>query len=419
MNIKKVFYSWKNPFLLLFGIGLSNIGDWIYLIALNLIVLDMTGSPFAVAALYMLKPFATLFTNFWSGTIIDRLNQRNLMVELDMVRAALIFILPSLSSVWLIYSVVFLINMASSVFEPASMTYITKLIPSEKRKRFNSFRSLIDSGGFLIGPALAGVLFMLGTPYMAIYVNALTFLGSGLMTLLLPQLQDSTLNQKNLPNLSFGLFKKDWNGVRLFTRNYPYVMGVYFLFSLMMVMAAALDSLEASFSREVLRLTDAEYGFLVSIAGLGIAIGAVVNTVFAKKTTTSLLIGLGSLFVSIGYIVYAFSSSFDIAALGFVVLSLSLAFANTGFHTFYQENIPVSVMGRVGSIYGLVEAFFIIIATISIGLTAQFLSIQFAVIAGSFIMLLVTGVLCFISLYFDENSDEKMYENETMKVYGK
>ncbi|MFZ0371143.1 MAG: MFS transporter [Halobacillus sp.] len=417
--MKKVFYSWKNPFLLLFGIGLSNIGDWIYLIALNLIVLDMTGSPFAVAALYMLKPFATLFTNFWSGTIIDRLNQRNLMVELDMVRAALIFILPSLSSVWLIYSVVFLINMASSVFEPASMTYITKLIPSEKRKRFNSFRSLIDSGGFLIGPALAGVLFMLGTPYMAIYVNALTFLGSGLMTLLLPQLQDSTLNQKNLPNLSFGLFKKDWNGVRLFTRNYPYVMGVYFLFSLMMVMAAALDSLEASFSREVLRLTDAEYGFLVSIAGLGIAIGAVVNTVFAKKTTTSLLIGLGSLFVSIGYIVYAFSSSFDIAALGFVVLSLSLAFANTGFHTFYQENIPVSVMGRVGSIYGLVEAFFIIIATISIGLTAQFLSIQFAVIAGSFIMLLVTGVLCFISLYFDENSDEKMYENETMKVYGK
>ena len=419
MNIKKVFYSWRNPFLLLFGVGLSNIGDWVYLIALNLIVLDMTGSPLAVAALYMLKPFATLFTNFWSGTIIDRLNQRNLMVELDMVRAALIFILPSLSSVWLIYSVVFLINMGSSVFEPTSMTYITKLIPSEKRKRFNSFRSLIDSGGFLIGPALAGVLIMLGTPYMAIYVNALTFLGSGLMTLLLPQLQDSTLNQKNLPNLSFGLLKKDWNVVRLFTRNYPSVMGVYFLFSLMMVMAAALDSLEASFSKEILRLTDAEYGFLVSIAGLGIAVGSVVNTLFAKKTTTSLLIGLGSLFVSIGYIVYAFSSSFNIAALGFVVLSFSLAFANTGFHTFYQENIPVSVMGRVGSVFGLIEAFFIIIATISIGLTAQLLSIQFAVIVGSFIMLLVTGVLCFNSLYFEENSDEKMYENETMKVYGK
>lgn len=419
MDIKKVFYSWRNPFLLLFGIGLSNIGDWIYLIALNLIVLDMTGSPLAVAALYILKPLATLFTNFWSGTIIDRLNQRNLMVGLDIVRAALIFTLPSLSSVWLIYSVVFLINMGSSVFEPTSMTYITKLIPSEKRKRFNSFRSLIDSGGFLIGPAIAGLLFMLGTPYMAIYVSALTFLGSGLITLLLPQLEDSTLKQKNLPDLSLGLLKKDWNVVRIFTRNYPYVMVIYFLFSLMMVMATALDSLEAAFSKEVLQLSDTEYGFLVSIAGFGIAVGAVVNTLFAKKMTTSFLIGLGSLFVSVGYIVYAFSSSFNIAAVGFIVLSFSLAFANTGFHTFYQDNIPVNVMGRVGSIYGLVEAFFIIVATISIGITAQLLSIKLAVIVGSFFMLLVTGALCFISFYFEKMSDKQVYETETMKVYSK
>ncbi|SFG38671.1 Major Facilitator Superfamily protein [Halobacillus alkaliphilus] len=419
MEIKKLFYSWRHPVLLLFGIGLSNIGDWIYLIALNLIVLDMTGSPLAVAALYILKPLATLFTNFWSGTIIDRLNQRNLMVELDMVRAAIIFILPSLSSLWLIYSAVLLINMGSSIFEPASMTYITKLIPSEKRKRFNSFRSLIDSGGFLIGPAIAGLLFILGTPYMAIYVNALTFLGSGFITLLLPQLQDLSLKQNNLLNFSFGLLKKDWNVVRLFTHNYPYVMGIYFLFSLMIVMATALDSLEASFSKEVLTLTDAEYGFLVSIAGLGIAAGAVVNTLFAKKMTTLFLIGLGPVFVSVGYMVYAFSSSFDIAALGFVVLSFSLAFANTGFHTFYQENIPVNVMGRVGSIYGLIEAFFIIIATISIGLTAQLLSIKLAVIVGSFFMLLVTGILCFVTFYFEEKDEEQKFENEIMKVYDK
>ncbi|MCA1011608.1 MFS transporter [Halobacillus halophilus] len=419
MDIKKKFYSWRDPFLLLFGIGLSNIGDWIYLIALNLIVLEMTGSPLAVAALYILKPFATLFTNIWSGTIIDRLNQRNLMVGLDIARAVLIFILPSLSSVWIIYAVVLLINMGSSIFEPASMTYITKLIPAQKRKRFNSFRSLIDSGGFLIGPALAGLLFMAGNTYMAIYVNALTFLGSGLMTLLLPQLHDSTLKQKNLPDLSLGLLKEDWNVVRLFTRNYPYVMFIYFLFSLMMVMAAALDSLEAAFSKEVLQLSDTEYGFLVSIAGVGIAVGAVVNTVFAKKMTTSILIGLGALFVSVGYIIYAFSTSFNVAAAGFIVLSFSLAFANTGFHTFYQENIPIKVMGRVGSIYGLIEAFFIIVATISIGVTAQLSSIKSAVIVGSFLMFLVTGALCFISIFFEKKPGAQDLEVEYMKVYGK
>ncbi|GGF22306.1 MFS transporter [Halobacillus andaensis] len=405
--------SWKKPFLLLFGIGLSNIGDWIYLIALNLIVLDMTGSPLAVAALYILKPLATLFTNFWSGTIIDRLNQRNLMVGLDIIRALLIFMLPSFSSLWLIYSLVFLINMGSSVFEPASMTYITKWIPSKNKKRFNSFRSLIDSGGFLLGPAIAGLLFMLGTPYMAIYVNALTFLGSGLITLMLPKLADSSVKQEKL---SLGVLKQDRNIVLLFTRNFPYVMAIYFLFSLMMVMAAALDSLEAAFSKEVLQLSDTEYGFLVSIAGFGIAAGAVVNALFARKITTSFLIGLGSLLVSVGYIVYAFSTHFAMAALGFVLLSFSLAFANTGFHTFYQDRIPVHIMGRVASIYGLIEAFFIIVATISIGLAAQFVSIQMSVIFGVFIMLMVTGGLCFMSFYTVKKFDKQVDEREAVKA---
>ncbi|MFG6147404.1 MFS transporter [Halobacillus sp. B23F22_1] len=405
--------SWKKPLLFLFGISLSNIGDWIYLIALNLIVLDMTGSPLAVAALYILKPLAALCTNFWAGTIIDRLNQRNLMSGLDVMRAVLIFILPSLSSVGLIYAVVFLINMGSSIFEPASMTYITKWIPSENRKRFNSLRSLLDSGGFLLGPAVAGLLFMLGTPHMALYVNALTFLGSGWITLLLPKLEDASVKQEHL---SLGLLKQDWTVVLRFSRNFPYVMAVYFLFSLMMVMAAALDSLEAVFSKEVLQLSDTEYGFLVSIAGFGIAAGAVVNILFAHKMTTSFLIGMGSLFVSFGYIIYAFSTHFTVAAIGFIVLAFSLAFANTGFHTFYQERVPVHVMGRVASIYGLIEAFFIISATISIGAAAEFVSIQLAVIVGAFMMLVVTGVLCFISFHTAKHFAGKLEEREALKA---
>ena len=61
-----------------------------YLIALNLIVLDFTGSPFAVSLLYILIPVTTLFTNFWAGSFIDRLNKRNLMISLDLIRAILI-----------------------------------------------------------------------------------------------------------------------------------------------------------------------------------------------------------------------------------------------------------------------------------------------------------------------------------------
>lgn len=102
MNLKKLLESWKYPLILLLGIGVSNIGAWIYLIALNLIVLDMTKSPLAVSALYILKPVATLCTNVWAGSLIDRLNKRSLMVFFDLFRAICIACLPFLSSLWLI-----------------------------------------------------------------------------------------------------------------------------------------------------------------------------------------------------------------------------------------------------------------------------------------------------------------------------
>ncbi|MFJ7934056.1 MFS transporter [Sporosarcina sp. NPDC096371] len=406
MKFKNVVESWKYPSLLLFGIGMSNVGAWIYLIALNLIILDMTGSPLAVAALYILKPLATLCTNFWSGSMIDRLNKRNLMVNLDLFRALFIATLPFLSSLWSIYAVVFLINIASSMFEPTSMTYITKLIPTEDRKRFNALRSLIDSGGFLIGPAIAGLLFIIGTPIFAIYINAIALLVSGLVTMLMPNLEKHlrvhTVNEK----LSFEVVKKDWMVVLNFSRRYAYIMFIYFLFGCVMVMTSAVDSLEAAFAKEVLSLSDSKYGFLVSIAGAGFVIGSIINALIAHKSSTSLLIGLGSLFVSAGYIVFAFSNVFLMAAIGVFILSFSLAFANTGFHTFYQNNIPVDMMGRVGSMYGLVEAMLVIIATIIIGVAAQLITIQYVVIVGTIVMLLISFTLLIFTI---QSSKAKLY----------
>ncbi|TQR21571.1 MFS transporter [Psychrobacillus vulpis] len=405
---KKLLLDWKYPSILLLGIGISNFGAWIYLIALNLIILDMTNSPLAVAGLYIVKPLATLFTNIWAGSVIDRINKRNLMVVLDLFRALLIAVLPLVSNLWIIYAIAFVINMGSSMFEPTSMTYITKLIPIEQRKRFNSLRGLIDSGAFLIGPAIAGILFLLDTPVVAIYMNAIALFFSGIITLFMPNLEkDTSINQSDT-NLSFDVIKKDWRIVLNFSYRYAYIMFIYFLFSCIMVMATALDSQEAAFAKSVLYLSDSEYGFLVSIAGAGIIVGAIVNTVCINKLKTSFLIGCGSLFVSIGYNVYAFSSSFSIAAVGFFILAFSLAFANTGFQTFYQNNIPVDVMGRIGSIYGLFEACLVIMTTIIIGVTAQLISIQPVVIIGSLLMLAITILLLVFSV---KPSQSRYYSN--------
>ncbi|UTE78256.1 MFS transporter [Rossellomorea sp. KS-H15a] len=383
--------KWKDPMLLLSGIGISSIGGWIYLIALNLIVLDEWGSPVAVVMLYVLKPVAALITNGWAGSLIDRVNKRNLMAALDFFRAVLIAALPFLATDWWMYVVVLFINMGSAVFYPASMAYTTTLIPKGNRQRFNALRGLVGSGAFLIGPGVAGILFLMGTPDFALYMNALALLLSGVITLFLPKLKGGSSNQTS--TFHWEIIKDDWRVVWGFSKRSAYVMILYVFFTCMLVMTAAIDSLEAAFSKDMLHLSNSTYGYLVSIAGGGFVLGSLLNAALSHKLHHMHLMGVGSVIVSVGYIIYAFSHDFLTIGIGFALLSFALAFATTGFETFYQEHIPVEIMGRVGSLYGLLEGVLVILLTVLIGLGAEVVSIRAAVAGGSIVMLVITLVL--------------------------
>lgn len=385
--------------LLLGAIGIANIGEWIYMIALHLLIFQETGSVLAVTAVYMLRPAAALLTNSWSGSLIDRLNQRKVMICLDISRAILLACIPfALFSghLFILYVIVFLIQMAQAMFHPASMVYMTGLIPANNRKRFNAIRSLLQSGGFLLGPAVAGLLFLIGTPVFSIYINAICLLVSALFTMCLPNLLKLDADQKGF---TLSMLKEDAKLVLRFSLTSRQIMSVYLLFSAAItVLPTAIDSLETAFAKEVLLLTDTQYGLLVSIAGAGIIAGAGLNSLIVERLSVSIMLGIGSLFVACGYLIYAFSSTLFAAAIGFFILAFFLAFANTGFMTFYQTNIPVEVMGRVASFYALVEAILTIMLTGVSGGLAHVLSIRTSVVIGSLCMFLICLLLCFVIL---------------------
>ncbi|MGE6204409.1 MFS transporter [Guptibacillus hwajinpoensis] len=385
----------KSQIILLASTGMANIGEWVYHIAINLMIFNQTGSALAVTVLYLLKPLATLLTNGWSGSIVDRVNKRKFMILLLLFQAIVLSVLPLFTSLLWIYCLVLVVNMGHALYHPASIIYMTKLVPIHERKQFNSFRSLMDSGAFVIGPAIAGLLFIISTPVTAIYVNAIALVLAGFLILLLPNLE--SFKAPEASTFTFNQLRADWRIVYEFSKKFRSVVIIYFLFSAVIVMTAGVDSLEAAFAKDVLNLSNTEYGFLVSIAGGGILLGAVMNTFLVKRISTSMLMGAGSLLLALGYVVFATSSGMTMAAVGCFILSFSLAFANTGFLTFYQEHIPVEVMGRIVSLFGVAEAIVIFIVTVACGAMAEFVSIRFSVTAGVLVMVGI-AIVVFVHL---------------------
>jgi len=367
--------------LLLLSLGVSNIGGWVYLIALNLIVLQETGSLLAVGLLYIIAPIAALLTNTWSGSLIDRANTRRLMIVLDVIRAVLIIIIPLLPSVVYIYFFVLLINLANAISAPASAVYITKLIPKENRQRFNALRGFIHSSGTMLGPAIAGILFYVGSPYMAIYLNGVALLLSAAFLLLLPVVDAPIERAKSTRR--FEQIQADIKTVVSYCKRSVYVFYVYGLFVFVTVFMTAIDSLEASFAKLELMLSDAEYGFLLSFFGIGIIVGSLINVRFAKSLKVETLIGYGTVMTAVAYVTLYVATDQVVAIIGVTLIGFFVTFLNIGYLTFYQNAVPTSLMGRFMSLFGFLEALAIILFTVIFGVMAHAIGIRLVGLVGS------------------------------------
>ena len=387
-------FRWKYPLLLLGGIGVSNIGGWVYLIALNLIVIKETGSALAVSMLYILGPLAAICTNAWAGSFIDRMNSRKLMIALDVFRAICIALIPFMPSLVYVYVLAFIINLGSAIFEPTAMVYMTKLIPEKDRQRFNALRGFIDSAGTLLGPMIAGLLFWMGTPYTAIHVNAVALLLSSLVILLLPNV-DSLKSNEIEERITWRMIKDDFRVVLRFSRKSTYVVKVYLLFCGTVVFMTAIDSIEAVFAKDILFMSDTNYGFLLSIFGGGIILGTIINSVFSKQLALNFLMGFGTVFCAIGYLIYYSSINYYSAAIGMFIMGFACIFTNTGFLTFYQNQVPVKMMGRFSSIFDIIESALIIVFIILVGGAAELTAIRPVglISSGGFLLL---GIVLYV-----------------------
>lgn len=175
---------------LLAGLAISQIGDWLYNLALVTLVYERTHSAMwaGVAAAARVVPLVVLGP--FGGVIADRFNRRRVMVTSDVVRLALMVLLAIVAAARLPIVLVPLIAAAATVagspYLPSAAGVTPVLVPDADLPGANSARSAVTSLGLILGPAIGGVLLLLGSAWLAFAVNAVTFGLSALATAAIP-----------------------------------------------------------------------------------------------------------------------------------------------------------------------------------------------------------------------------------------
>lgn len=165
--------------------GVSAIGDAVSFTVLPLLVLALTGSGFAMGIVGALQTLPDLVFGMVAGALADRSDRKRMMLLADLGRAVLTALIPiSVALNGPTMAVILIVAAPMSVLRAFFLAGYTSSVPAlvgrSQLGRANSYFETVYSMGYIVGPAIAGVLASTIGPGPTMAIDAASFALSGL-----------------------------------------------------------------------------------------------------------------------------------------------------------------------------------------------------------------------------------------------
>jgi MFS family permease len=165
---------------LLFGEFVSGIGDWLYIVAIFVVIYRESGDAALVGAFGAVRLLPYVLLSVPAGIVADRFDRRLVLLVSDLYRGALMVVMAILVATGgptvLIAALAILAASGSSFFYPAMGAYLPALAKDERQLGpANSAWASIQNISYILGPAIGGLILAFGSVTLAFVLNALTF----------------------------------------------------------------------------------------------------------------------------------------------------------------------------------------------------------------------------------------------------
>jgi MFS family permease len=171
----------RNPALrrLLAGEFISGIGDWLYLVAILVVVYSESSSPVLLGIVGAARILPYVLLSVPAGVVADRFDRRLVLLVTDIARGALMLALAGAvllgSPTIVIVAISILAACFSTFFGPAIAALLPQIVDEADLGPANSAWATLDNVAFIIGPAIAGLLLAGGGLELAFLLNAVSF----------------------------------------------------------------------------------------------------------------------------------------------------------------------------------------------------------------------------------------------------
>jgi MFS family permease len=368
--------------------AVSNMGDWVYALAVAASLARRGGSPHHFSLLLIAQVGPAAVAGALAGPLIDRFSRKRLMIGADVLRGMAVasLLLADQPSFPHLYGVAGLLGLLGSVFRPSLGASMPNLVPNEHLVAANALMEATYNFAVMAGPVVGGFLVAQLGAKPAFAVNGLTFLlSAALLTgVRLPKRIPSESERRPIRALA--------EGIRYALRS-PFVRVAMAVIGLVMFASTIRTPLEPIFVVDTLGGGPTSLGMIGGAWGLGMLLGSVAAPAAARRWARERLLGVMIAVLGIVVITASRATNVPPVLLLWVFSGMANGIGSVAFESLLQERVPDAFRGRIMAATESVMNGAAVLGLILSSAMASFFGIRGA-FALSGALLLVTALLC-------------------------
>ncbi|MFT9372066.1 MFS transporter [Liquorilactobacillus hordei] len=335
---------------------ISSIGDWLYRLALPIIILSKTGSAYHAATTFGVSFIPWIIFSLLGGSLADNYAKKKILIIGNMFAAlvvpVLLFILMEKQiNFVLLYTAIFVLSSIDPLIHPSFQSIIPEIVEDKKFAEANATIQTIDNTLSIMGPLVGGSLVTLVGDYNALWIDLFSFLLTAVILTRLPRITGKTTQN--------GLVIKQLITDVIEGASYSLHEKVIFSGSVMFLFTNfALNMFEANFIYYMTKLLNYplfEATLTMSIGGIGSLIAGMVGSRIVNHFKAGVLLSFSTIFAGLSTLLLLASTNYLYIGIVLGIISFFGTINVITYFTLRQRTVPKQILGRVVSVTRMVS----------------------------------------------------------------
>jgi MFS family permease len=358
--------------------GFANLADGVFQVALPLLAVQLTRSPLLIAGVNLAARLPWLLA-LVAGALADRLDRRQTMVQVNLVRTVLLgglalAVASDLASLAMLYAVALLLGLAETLFDTSAQSLLPALVPREALTTANSRLFAVELvANTFVGPPLGGLLAAVGLA-VAMGVPALAYLaGACCLALVAGSFRATGAGERGATRLRDEIAE----GAR-FVWRHPVLRPLAIMLGVQNMAFAAVFSVFVLFAVEPgpMGLSKTGYGILLATLGVGSLLGTWLAVPAERRLGRVRILVVSVLLNVASLVVYVLTTSAVLVGISFAVSGVGIVLWNVVTVSLRQRITPDRLLGRMNAAYRLVGWGTMPIGSLLGGVLAEWLGLR-------------------------------------------